>query len=281
MAGVSPHLPRTTWIGGTAPADRNIISGNNFTQPYPGSAGVYLASGGNVVQGDYIGTDRNGTSALGNDAGVTDYGSPSTNNTIGGTTAGAGNVISGNAGNGIFLGGSEDLVAGNLIGTTANGLVALGNGQGIEVWGSDNTIGGTSAGARNIISGNSNPSLGNGIDIEAVGPGGAEYNVVEGNYIGTDITGTVSLRRRRRRQRYRYLPEVLIIRSEGAIAVSAKYHQRQRRVWGHYDSGIDCYPCVWERRPGQLRWHRCYWVTSGANVVALTTFSYAGITVDA
>ncbi len=179
-------------IGGPSPADRNIISGNNSAQPVHFSQnGIALGSNGNLIEGNYIGTDKSGTSALGNSTGI--FGG--SNNTIGGLTAtpgiGAGNVISGNPDNGIFLTGGQSLVAGNLIGTTATGLAALGNGQGIYLWSNNNTIGGTTAGARNIVSGNTY-----GVDIENVSPvaaAGGSYNVVEGNYIGTDITGTTRL----------------------------------------------------------------------------------------
>ena len=50
---------------------------------------------------------------------------------------------------------------------------------------SDNTVGGTTAAARNVISANQW-----GIDID--GPT-ATGNIVEGNYIGTDVTGTLPL----------------------------------------------------------------------------------------
>jgi hypothetical protein len=184
-------------IGGTSPANRNIISGNNPGHDSGGNRGdngIALDSSGNLIQGNYIGTDKSGTFALGNGAGVDD-GSSSSNQTIGGTSAGAGNVISGNAGDGVFLGADNlCLVAGNLIGTTATGLAALGNGNGIELWGNNNTIGGTTAAARNIISGNlSVVHIAGGIDIVPVAPGGAQHNLVEGNYIGTDVTGTIAL----------------------------------------------------------------------------------------
>src|SRR5262249_35095704 len=131
---------------------------------------------------------RTGTSALGNWTGIAVI----NNCTVGGLTTtpgtGPGNVISGNVG-GIELG-NQNAVQRNLVGTDATGLAALGNGGGIHMTGNNNTIGGTTAGARNIISGNSSPVGGYGINIEAFGPGGAQYNLVEGNYIGTDITGT-------------------------------------------------------------------------------------------
>ena len=83
-----------------------------------------------------------------------------TSNTIGGTAAGAGNVISGNAGNGSGSIRQRDqprrgqLVEGNYIGTNAAGNAALANGgDGIFASAAANTIGGTAAGAGNIIRG--------------------------------------------------------------------------------------------------------------------------------
>lgn len=85
-----------------------------------------------------------------------------------------------------------DVVAGNFIGTNAAGTAALANGYqndpngAIMIYQStDNTIGGTTAADRNIISGNN----GQGLLIEA----NANGNVVQGNFIGTDATGTVAL----------------------------------------------------------------------------------------
>jgi hypothetical protein len=179
-------------IGGTSPAARNIISGTGSV----GSAtrGVDLESNGNLVQGNYIGTDKSGTLALGTGNGVW---VGATSNTIGGTSAGAGNVLSGNVQRGICIENcNQNLVVGNLIGTTANGLAGLGNGlEGIKIFGAagatgnNNIIGGTTPGARNVISANRLE----GIHIEGANPGSGQGNLVEGNYIGTDITGTTAL----------------------------------------------------------------------------------------
>ena len=101
-----------------------------------------------------------------------------------------GNVISGNSGIGLEItGGSQNVVAGNYIGTNPAGTAAVGNGSNgvqIDTGSTGNTIGGTTAGARNIISGNA----GNGVDITGSGSTG---NVVEGDYIGTNALGTASL----------------------------------------------------------------------------------------
>src|SRR5262249_22260197 len=107
-----------------------------------------------------------------------------TGNTIGGTTAAARNVVSGNRGAGIAVGGSGTIVQGNYIGTDVSGSVALGNQvNGVRVIGSGGTIGGTAAGAGNVISGNGR----NGIEIDA------PNNTVQGNLIGTDVGGTRAL----------------------------------------------------------------------------------------
>ncbi len=156
-----------------------------------GGDGIEMSSsGGNTIEGNYIGTDVNGTADLGNSSrGV--YISDAPSNTIGGTTAGAGNVISGNDSGGVVIVGSGatgNVVQGNYIGTQADGASALGNGlHGVFINSApSNTIGGTTAAARNIISGNGQ----NGIRI--IGSG-ATLNEVLGNYIGTDVTGSADL----------------------------------------------------------------------------------------
>ena len=101
-------------------------------------------------------------------------------NTIGGTTAGTGNVISGNATVGIDVAAAANPIEGNFIGTNSAGTAAVPNESfGISIVATDVTIGGTSTGAGNLISGN----IGGGIDIEA------DDAVIEGNTIGTDVTG--------------------------------------------------------------------------------------------
>lgn len=139
----------------------------------------------NVIQGNYIGVDATGTTARGNSRGL--LLSNSSNNLIGGVTAAARNVISGNNFSGIELGGSSNVIQGNFIGTNAAGTAAINElgGTGIDISSSpfiNNIIGGTEPGAGNLISGN-----GNGIRTNAPG------TIIQGNLIGTDVTGTKAL----------------------------------------------------------------------------------------
>ncbi len=144
------------------------------------------------MQGNYIGTDRTGTVDLGNtDDGIRVFGN---DNILGGSLPGQGNLISGNGMAGIQIAaGDRNVIRGNLIGTNARGTGALGNGfTGVWVDGdSDNVIGGhTTAGEGNVISGNG----AGGIRITAsFGTGPAAGNLIEGNRIGTDPSGTVSI----------------------------------------------------------------------------------------
>jgi len=91
-------------------------------------------------------------------------------------------------GDGINIGpplGDDNVIEGNFIGTDATGTAALPNrSDGIVVSsGPNNTIGGTIPGARNLISGNN----GDGVVLLA------SSNVVQGNFIGTNVTGSVAL----------------------------------------------------------------------------------------
>ena len=194
-----------TRVGGTAPAQRNLISGTwDFGLAVASGVGVNVLLGGDgtLIQGNYIGTDASGTASVGNTigvlvgpAGATTVGSV----TIGGTAAGAGNLISGQVTDvGIKVEGSNTgaigdvTIQGNIIGLDATGTASLPNGGGgIANFnaGPRGTIlvGGTSAAARNIISG------GPAIIKDAIDDAGGINLVVQGNYIGTDITGTVGL----------------------------------------------------------------------------------------
>ncbi len=158
-------------IGGTVSAARNIISGNS-------NNGVVITASGNQVLGNYIGTNSAGTGVLANGTGIEVN---SSGNLVGGAASGAGNLISGNSGAGLVVANS-DLVLGNFIGTNADGSAALANGTGI-VMGSNNTVGGTATGKRNVISGNTND------DVLING----SSNQVLGNYIGSNAAGNAAL----------------------------------------------------------------------------------------
>ena len=184
--GVQINNSPANWVGGTTVAERNIISGNN-------RYGVFIfgaSATGNKVSSNYIGTNVSGTIALGNSStGVLINGN--SNNTIGGTTTGERNIISGNLSDGVLItgtGSADNKVSGNYIGTTATGATALGNRfSGVAIFNSaNNTIGGTTVGERNIISGNK--SL--GVNLNGLTATG---NKIIGNYIGTDVTGTIDL----------------------------------------------------------------------------------------
>ncbi len=166
-------------IGGSALAARNLISGNL-------TDGIRLTDSNDVlIAGNYIGTNAAGTAGLGNGhAGINFDGG--VDNVIGKNADGAPNLISGNGRAGIQLvDTTNSTILGNLIGTDATGLNALGNsGDGVEVFGGQgNRIGGTTADARNTISDNKA-----GIDLLV-----SDENTVQGNRIGTRSDGTGDL----------------------------------------------------------------------------------------
>ena len=115
---------------------------------------------GNVIAGDYIGTDASGEVARRNATGVSI--SHLSNNRIGGTSAADRNVISGN-GDGVFTSVQtiNNVVQGNYIGTDASGTLPLGNYNGIVFLSGFNTnlVGGSSEGAGNVIAGNNNDGI--------------------------------------------------------------------------------------------------------------------------
>jgi len=159
----------------------NVISGNG------GNAISFNPSSSNAVTGNYIGIDTTGNVAIPNTGGGIQI-SGGANNTIGGTTAGSRNVISGNASNGVTLSGATttgNVIAGNYIGLNAAGSAALGNSSsGVSISNApNNTIGGTTAASRNVISANFT-------GVFVIGSSAA--TVIQGNFIGTDAAGTAN-----------------------------------------------------------------------------------------
>jgi hypothetical protein len=177
-------------VGGLTSDARNLVSGN-------GIVGVALGDdfgaggSGHLIEGNFIGTNAAGLTAITQNQGGVAL-AVASNCIIGGTITAARNVISGNQGRGIIVSNSignpavtNNVIQGNFIGVDRTGTVALPNNyQGIGLYAPGNTIGGTAAGAGNVISGNNYA----GIDVD-LGDG----SHIEGNFIGTDVTGTINL----------------------------------------------------------------------------------------
>jgi CSLREA domain-containing protein len=179
--GVNVDSVSGNTIGGTTAGERNVISAND-------QEGVTIYARGTRVTGNFIGTDATGTKDLGNsEQGVYVHGR---NNVVGGTTAGERNVISANNHEGVLISGSDatgNKVTGNYIGTDASGTNGLGNStDGVRISAPNNTVGGATAGERNVISANAYQ----GVRLD--GPN-ATGNKVMGNYIGTDKYGAAAL----------------------------------------------------------------------------------------
>lgn len=169
-------------IGGTAPGAANVISGNYYGLTINGTG-----TSGNIIEGNLIGVDITGKTELANAYEGLAMGSGAASNTIGGTAAGAGNVISGNYYNVVVqdAGTTGNVFEGNYIGVDITGKTALTNqyeGFGVGNGAASNIIGGTVASAANVISGHDI-----GMIISDAGTSG---NLIEGNLIGTDFTGT-------------------------------------------------------------------------------------------
>jgi hypothetical protein len=198
-------------IGGTSPADRNVVSGNRFGISITGFPVLPnpVAAGNNVIQGNYIGVDASGTFAVPNfGEGIAITGSDG--NLIGGTDPGAGNVSSGNGTNGVRISGifltsspggpvttvlpsMGNIIHGNKFGTNAAGTAAIENGvDGVRLNNGalNNIVGGPTAAERNLCSGN----FAHGVHLDALRTtaiplAGVSGNLVRGNYIGTDVSG--------------------------------------------------------------------------------------------
>lgn len=173
-------------IGGDTPAERNILSGNHY-------CGVCIndsTSTGNIVSGNYIGTDVNGRSDLGNGMNGVSISNGAYGNTIGGDTLAKRNILSGNGDPGtsgfginVSYGSHDNLIIGNYHGTNFDGTYAVGNNNtgvtlGVGVY--DNVV------QNALISGNGI----SGVALEDIGTTG---NRIVGNYIGTNAAGTSAI----------------------------------------------------------------------------------------
>ncbi|QEG40277.1 DUF4347 domain-containing protein [Roseimaritima ulvae] len=159
--------------------ERNVISGNTLN-----GIDIDATSSGTEIAGNWIGTTGTGSSGVGNsNTGINVLGA---NTIIGGSGTDHGNVITGNANEGINISGTSatgTIIQGNIIGLDADGATGSGNadvGIAILAGAHTTTIGGSLAGQGNVISKNYE-----GIEINS------NNNTVQGNFIGTDITGTL------------------------------------------------------------------------------------------
>lgn len=170
-------------IGGSSSANTNIISGNT-------DAGILIngtLSFLTTITGNYIGTNINGTDSIPNGNGI--ILSSCRDITIGGNTTSMRNIISGNTAAAVVMNGTgtnNNVVIGNYIGTDVTGTLPLSNHYGVIIKADSdkNRVGGSTAGERNVISANWEI----GVYIEA-----SDSNVVSGNYIGPDYTGTIKM----------------------------------------------------------------------------------------
>ena len=169
-------------IGGTGPNERNVISGNTLY-------GIYISGAtttGNVILGNYIGTNLDGNAALPNHKGGVILTEGANQNTIGGDTAAARNCISGNTDAGIWITGSgvsQNTVRGNYIGLNATGTGKIPNtfvGMYIISGASNNTV------ASNVISGNSSEGI-------RIADPGSIGNKLYTNFLGTSPSGEIAI----------------------------------------------------------------------------------------
>jgi CSLREA domain-containing protein len=156
------------------------------TDAFPGQ-GILVISDNNRIEGNFVGPGVDGITRSLNTHGIQVQGS---DNTVGGTTPGARNLISANNRAGLFINGGAggNFAQGNIIGLDRDGVGVNGSGRdGISIVDSpNNVIGGTDPNARNVVSNNAF----NGIVVaNALSTG----NVLQGNFVGTDVTGTVDV----------------------------------------------------------------------------------------
>lgn len=183
-SGVFIEASSDNSIGGNTVGRRNIISGNS-------ADGIFLFANNNLVQGNYIGTDASGTIAVpngGDGVWVSSTSPENAENQIGGPGPGQGNLISGNTLSGINVEASDDnIIQGNIIGLNAAQSAVLPNLIGITLkaaW--TNWIGGSIAGAGNVIAGNEQQ----GILVHGNELGEACYDTsILGNFIGLSSSG--------------------------------------------------------------------------------------------
>ena len=168
----------------------NVISGNT-------AAGIVMEGNGtrnNVITGNRIGVNASGDAPISNHYGIVVM-THANSNRIGGTTEAERNIISANTEIGIYIESADsNVVCGNFIGVDVSGTHTFeyapdssiqANGVEINTTGQHNLIGGDSPEDRNIISGNR--------VYGCIYYGNCSQNNIAGNYIGTDVTGTIAV----------------------------------------------------------------------------------------
>ncbi len=173
VRGIAAAQSTNLQIGGSNAGEGNVISGNL-------ASGILLDADGSDVEGNLIGTDIDGDTALGNGLhGILVSGD---NNTIGGVSTNYGNVVSANDGVGILVmvDSEDNTVQFNNIGTDISGTASLGNtNTGIFVDRADsNDI------VDNLVSGNS---------FDAIVISDSDLIDIGRNTIGLDASGTAAL----------------------------------------------------------------------------------------
>ncbi len=162
--------------------NNNIVSSNAGNGIFVLGNVFGVGLGANLIKGNWVGVDPTGKAARGNGSdGIALQESP--NNSV------INNVSDASGHDGILLTGagtSNNIVKGNIVGLDGSGANAIGNNwYGIEVSGPSNTIGGTAAGDRNIFSASGFAGI-------VLYTPNCHDNTFQGNYVGTDITGTLA-----------------------------------------------------------------------------------------
>ena len=172
--GISMYNGTGNTIGGLGAGEGNVISGNNTN-----GISVSFNSDQNSILGNIVGLNASGTAVLGNSHAGIGWGGSTFQRGDGNIVIS--NVIAGNSRYGILLGGDDNILQSNFIGTDATGSLALGNGwTGITLSAShDNAIGGLGTGEGNVIVNNGQA----GIQIEFTGGIGNTGNAFFSNSI--------------------------------------------------------------------------------------------------
>lgn len=208
-------------IGSDVVGEGNLISGNE-------RYGIYFQGGttgavdSNSIKGNLIGVDVTGNVALPNQIGIMFLTAENNNNVIGGTTVNARNIVSGNdIGIGI-ANGQNNQILGNYVGTNMSGTAAIPNRTGVTITDGNNTIGGPTAGSRNVISGNTT-----GVSIYDNASSGSK---IIGNYIGLNAAGNAGLPN---------VTGVTLDNSSGEITVGGPNPLDRNIISGNTKTGID------------------------------------------